>query len=51
MPLPALITEPGPWIDTTDIRIGSGQICHAVVWHDRALTDTEMADLSDLLLH
>lgn len=47
---PASITEPGPWIDTTHIRIGSGQICHAVLWHDRALTDTEMAELSDLLL-
>lgn len=48
---PTPITEPGPWIDTTHIRIGSGQICHAVLWHDRALTDTEMGDLSALLLH
>ena len=48
--IPTPITEPGPWIDTTHIRIGSGQICHAVLWHDRALTDTEMAELSDLLL-
>lgn len=47
---PAPITQPGPWIDTTHIRIGAGQICHAVLWHDRALADSEMAELSDLLL-
>lgn len=47
-PLP--IVGDGRWIDDTWIRIGAGQICHAVLWHARALTDTEIAEVSRLLL-
>lgn len=48
--LPASIVGDGPWIDDTWIRIGAGQICHAVLWHARALTETEIAEVSRLLL-
>ena len=47
---PASVVGDGPWIDDTRIRIGAGQICHAVLWHARALTDTEIAEVSRLLL-
>ncbi|HMQ26766.1 MAG TPA: hypothetical protein PKA98_12320, partial [Acidimicrobiales bacterium] len=35
----------GPWLDATNLYLGSGQICHAVLWHDRALTDDQISSL------
>lgn len=32
----------GPWLDANNVYIGSGQICHAVLWHDRPLSDSEI---------
>lgn len=37
------------WVDSFKIYVGAGQICHAVLWHQRALRDAEIVRLHDLL--